>query len=70
MRDGIISLSDEDVKPWASKILSLCGQAGILDVNLLEDEGTRSIPQSEVKNKPEQDRLDSIESVEQWELVR
>lgn len=35
----------------------------------MEDEGTRSVPQIEVENRLDEDRLNTIDCVERWGLV-
>lgn len=70
MREAIINLSDEELKAIGyGELVTLCRQAGIREVELLEDEGTRSVTQIEVENRIDKDRLDTIDCVEQWELV-
>lgn len=71
MREAIISLSDEELETIGfGDLVSLCRQAGLRGVELLEDDRIQSIPQIEVENQLNADRLDSIDCVESWELVR
>lgn len=70
MREAIISLSDEKLETIGfGDLVSLCRRAGLREVELLEDEGIRSVPQIEVKHRLDEDRLDSIDCVDNWELV-
>ena len=70
MREAIINLSDEELKAIGfGDLVTVCRQAGLREVELLEDEGTRSVPQIEVENLLDGDRLDTIDCVEHWELV-
>lgn len=70
MREGIISLSDEELETIGfDDLVSLCRQAGLREVELLEDDGVRSVPQIEVETRLDEKRLNSVECVESWELV-
>lgn len=70
IREAIINLSDEELEEIGyGGLVSLCRQAGLKDVELLEDEGIRSVPQIEVTSRLEEDRLDEFDCVESWELV-
>lgn len=70
MREAIINLSDEELKAIGfGDLVTVCRQAGIREVELLEDEGTRSVPQIEVENRLDEDRLNTLDCVEHWELV-
>lgn len=70
MREAIINLSDEELQAIGyGDLVTLCRQAGIREIELLEDEGTRSVPQIELEQRLDGDRLDSLDCVESWELV-
>lgn len=70
MREAIINLSDEELADIGyGGLVSLCREAGLKEVELLEDEGTRSVPQIEVKNRLDGAQLDEFECVNKWELV-
>ena len=70
MREGIISLSDEELETIGfGDLVSLCRQAGLREVELLEDDRVRSVPQIEVETRLDEKRLNSVECVESWELV-
>lgn len=70
MREAIVHLSDNDLADIGfRKLVSHCRRAGIRTVELLEDEGTRCVPQIEVNNRLSEDKLESMECVHSWELV-
>lgn len=70
MREAIISLNDEDLETIGFKnLISECREAGIRDIELLEDDGVRSVPQIEIEEPLDEDRLESIECVQAVELV-
>lgn len=70
MREAIINLSDEELKALGfGELVTMCREAGIRAVELLEDEGTRSVPQVELEERLDEDRLASLECVEEWDLV-
>lgn len=70
MREAIINLSDEELEAIGyGGLVSLCREAGLKEVELLEDEGTRSVPQIEVSTRLDEERLDQFDCVERWELV-
>lgn len=71
MREAIITLSDEELAAIGyGGLVSLCRDAGLKAVELLEDEGTRSVPQIEVESRLDAEQLDEFECVNDWELVR
>jgi len=48
MREAIIKLSDEKLEAIGyGGLVSLCREAGLKEVDLLEDDGVRSVPQIE-----------------------
>lgn len=70
MREAVINLSDEELEDLGyGDLISLCREAGLRGVELLEDEGKHSVPQIEVENRLDEDRLDTLEPVDDWELV-
>lgn len=70
MREAVINLSDDELEAIGyGGLVSHCREAGLLGVELLEDEGTRSVPQIEVETRLDGDRLDEFDCVERWELV-
>lgn len=70
MREAIIKLSDEELEAIGyGDLVSMCRQAGLKNIELLEDEGTRSVPQIELESRLDADRLDALDCVERWELV-
>jgi len=70
MREAIINLTDEELEAMGfGELVSVCRQAGIRDVELLEDHGQGGIGQIAVKERLDEDRLEAIECVESWEFV-
>lgn len=70
MREAVIYLSDEELEAIGfDELISECREAGLREIELLEDDGLRSVPQIEVEDRLDEDRLDSIECVHAWELV-
>lgn len=70
MREAIINLSDEELAAIGyGGLVSQCREAGLKSVELLEDEGTRSVPQVEVETRLDETRLDEFDCVDDWELV-
>jgi len=70
MREAVIKLSDEELAEIGyGGLVSLCREAGLKEVELLEDDGVRSIPQVEVEERLPAEELDGFDCVEDWELV-
>lgn len=70
MREAIINLSDEELAAIGyGGLVSPCREAGLMEVELLEDEGTRSVPQIEIETRLDEEQLNEFECVESWELV-
>lgn len=70
MREAIITLTDEEIEAMGyGELVSLVREAGVRDLELLEDEGRGGVSQIEVENRLDEDRLDSIDSVEDWEFI-
>lgn len=70
MREAIITLSDEELAAIGyGGLVSVCREAGLKQVELLEDEGTRSVPQIEVETRLDESQLDEFDCVNDWELV-
>lgn len=70
MREAIINLSDEELADIGyGGLVSLCREAGLREIELLEDEGTRSVPLIEVENRLDETQLDEFDCVTDWELV-
>lgn len=51
------------------ELVSLCREAGVRDLELLEDEGRGAVSRIELKDRLDGDQLDAIESVDDWELI-
>ncbi|NHN49297.1 helix-turn-helix domain-containing protein [Halostella sp. JP-L12] len=70
MREAIINLSDDELAAIGyGGLVSLCREAGLKSVELLEDEGTQSVPQIEVETRLDETQLDEFDCVNDWELV-
>lgn len=70
MREAIIDLTDEEIEAMGyGELVSLCRDAGVRDLELLEDDGRGGLTQIEVANRIDEDRLDRIDSVEDWEFI-
>jgi hypothetical protein len=68
MREAIINLSDEELAAIGyGGLVSLCREAGLQSVELLEDEGTRSVPQVEVTERLDEDQLDDFDCGDRWD---
>lgn len=71
MREAVISLSDEELEELGyGELVTLCREAGIQGVEFLEDDGKSSVPQIEVEERLNEEVLDELEPVDDWELVR
>jgi DNA-binding CsgD family transcriptional regulator len=63
-------LSDEEIEAMGyGELVSLCREAAIRNIELLEDDGRGGVSQIEVENRLDEDRLDSIDSIEDWEFI-
>ena len=70
MREAIIKLSDEELEAIGyGGLVSLCREAGLKEVELLEDDGVRSVPQIEVETRLDETQLNELDCVDHWELV-
>lgn len=70
MREAVVSLNWTDIAALGfGDLVSHCREMGIRDIEMLEDDGHRCIPQVEVESPLDEDLLDTFECVEQWELV-
>lgn len=70
MREAIVTLSDSELEAIGfDGLVSLCREAGIRDVEMLEDKGYTCIPQVEVEEQLDPNELDELACIDQWELV-
>lgn len=70
MREAIINLTDEELERMGySELVSLCRDVGIRDIELLEDDGRGGISQVEFEDRPDEERLDSIDCIDDWEFL-
>ncbi len=70
MREAIINLSDEEIEAMGyGELVSQCREAHIRDIELLEDDGRGGVTQIEVEKRLDEDQLDSIDSVDDWEFL-
>jgi hypothetical protein len=65
MREAIIKLSDEELEAIGyDGLVLLCREAGLKEVELLEDDGIRSVPQIEVETRLDEARLKELDCVD------
>lgn len=70
MREAIINLSDEQIEAMGyGELVSLVREAGLRNLELLEDDGRGGVSQIEVEQRLDEDRLDAIDSVDDWEFI-
>lgn len=70
MREAIVTLSDSELEAIGfDGLVSLFREAGIRDVELLEDRGYTCVPQVEVEERIDANELGRFECVDRWELV-
>jgi DNA-binding CsgD family transcriptional regulator len=70
MREANITISDTDYETMGvEELVSLCGEAGLLDVEELECTGNGGLIQVELESRVDEQRLDALEYVYQWEFV-
>ncbi|WP_226480600.1 helix-turn-helix domain-containing protein [Natrinema amylolyticum] len=70
MREAIVTLSDAELEAMGfSGLVSLLREAGIRDVEMLEDRGYTCVPQVEVEARLDADALADLDCVDDWELV-
>lgn len=70
MREAIINLSDEEIEEMGyTDLVSLCREAGIRSIELLEDDGRGGVAQVELEDRLDEDRLDIIDCVDDWQFV-
>lgn len=70
MREAIINLTDEEIEAMGyGDLISLVREAGIHDIELLEDDGRGGVSQIQVEQRLDEERLAGVDSVEDWQLV-
>lgn len=70
MREAIITLSDSELEAVGfGGLVSLVRDAGVREIQMLEDEGYTCVPQVEVEERLDEDALETFECVDRWELV-
>lgn len=70
MREAIVTLSDPELEAIGfDGLVSLLREAGLRDVELLEDRGYTCLPQVEVEEQLNTEKLADFECVDRWELV-
>lgn len=70
MREAVVDLSDEELADLGfGALVPHVREAGLRDVQMLEDDGYTCVPQVEVAERLDGDLLDSLECVDRWELV-
>ena len=70
IREAVIDLSDTELKELGfGTLVPHLREAGVRDVQMLEDEGYTCVPQVEVEKRLDGELLDALECVDDWELV-
>jgi DNA-binding CsgD family transcriptional regulator len=70
MREAIIDLSDDELAALGfGDLVPHVREAGVREVEMLEDDGFTCVPQVEVERRLDGDLRDDLECVEDWELV-
>lgn len=70
MREAVIDLTDDQLEELGyGDLITLCREAGVRHVELLEDEGRGGIAQVELGDSLDADRLASLACLDSWELV-
>lgn len=70
MREAIVTLSDPELEAIGfDGLVSLVREAGLRDVELLEDRGYTCLPQVEVEEQLNTEKLADFECVDRWELI-
>lgn len=70
MREAIVTLSDAELETIGfDGLVSLFREAGIREVEMLEDYGYTCVPQVEVEERIDPDELDTLGCIDQWQLV-
>lgn len=70
MREAVINLSDAELEELGfSTLVPHIREAGIRDVQMLEDDGFTCTPQVEVEDRLDGSLLDELECVDHWDLV-
>lgn len=66
MRQAVLDLDEESVAEWGFELFD---DAGLRDVEVLSCEGVRGVIRIHLEERPDEERLDDLDSVEWWELV-
>ena len=67
MRDSIVTLSDSELEAMGfGGLVTTLREAGIRDVEQLEDRGTGCVPQVEVEEQIDLDEVGAYECVTGW----
>ncbi|WP_339102446.1 helix-turn-helix domain-containing protein [Haloterrigena salinisoli] len=70
MREAIVTLSDAALEAMGFEgLVALLREAGIRDIEMLEDHGTTCVPQIDVANRLDPEGLEALECVDDWELL-
>ena len=70
MREAVINLSDPELEELGfGTLVPHIRQAGIRNVQMLEDDGYTCIPQVEVEERLDESLLDELACIDRWELV-
>lgn len=70
MREASIELTDDELRALGfGGLITHIREAGIRDIQMLEDEGYTCVPQVEVQERLDDDVLDDLECVQDWEFL-
>lgn len=68
MRQAIVSVDNDAVEEFGMEdFFSVLREAGQVDTEILSCEGSQGVARVRVKDKPDENRLDELDSVEWWE---
>lgn len=70
MREALVTLTDSELRELGfAGLVSTLREAGIRDVEMLDDDGISCVPQVEVDEPLPAEELSALECVDGWELV-
>lgn len=70
MREAVITLSDEELAALGyGELVSLCREAGVREVELLEDHGRGGLAELVLDERLDETVLDELDCLEDWEFV-
>lgn len=70
MREAILRLDDSELEALGfGKLVGHCREAGLCDIEMLEDDGHSCAPRLEVTSRLDATLLDSLDCVDDWQLL-